>query len=187
MLAAFFRNSVRFITFFALAAASACAATTAGDVPATSSGPTTPAPAAPIPPPKDAPGSGSSSQSAPDGGDAPTDAGAPDAAVCGYEAEEQWVVDCANVPKKVTELTSKSCAKAYALGGAQYTSLAEALAAQACNASCVRKAFQAVMLLRCGKKTEYITYRAEGCSDVIDTPDGMFRTVEEWNAAKPCP
>ena len=170
----------------------ACGATTPADPPATASGPSTPAP------PEGSPAgeSGSSTGSRPDAGDASppspepdaaTDASTADAATCGYEAAEQWVVDCANVPKKVTQLDSATCPDAYALGGAKYASLSQALAAQSCNPACVRKAFQAVMLLRCGKKTEFITYRAEGCTDVIDTPDGLFRSVEEWNAAKPCP
>jgi hypothetical protein len=118
-----------------------------------------------------------------------TDATAPDASNCAYEADDQWIVDCAATPpgpKKVTVLKSPGCPDAFLLGGASYPSLDKALSAQSCNAACVRHAFQAVLLVRCGKKTEYTTYKAPSCTDVIDTPDGIYANADAWAAAHPC-
>jgi hypothetical protein len=141
-------------------------------------------------------GSGAGDPTSPGGpsGGAPETPAEPDQGnACNYESVDDWVVDCnvgspaSAVPKRLVQLDSATCADAYLLAGTKYDSKAQALAALSCNASCLRTPFQAAMLIRCGKKTEFVRYRADGCAEVFSTPDGLFRSLEEWDVAAPCP
>lgn len=68
----------------------------------------------------------------------------------------------------------------------QFPTQEAALQSSNCNESCIRFASTSVSLLKCGVKTGYIVYHADNCPDVLETPDGFFSSVEEWNDKVPC-
>lgn len=110
---------------------------------------------------------------------------------CTY-IDEPLIVYCVDAYDYVRGWTAvedpKGCPP-YATGtdGERYDTVAEAIAGSACEDSCVWRAAMSVTLLRCGRRTGYIEFRADGCDSVIETPDGIFRTREEWDMAAPCP
>jgi len=119
------------------------------------------------------------------------DAGPPTDTGCTY-LDEPLIVFCVEAYDYVRSWTAVEGAEAcppYATGtdGERYDTVAEAIAGSVCEDSCVWRAAMSVSLLRCGRRTGYIEFRAEGCDPVIETPDGIFRSREEWDAAAPCP
>ncbi len=119
------------------------------------------------------------------------DAGPPTDTGCTY-IDEPIIVYCVDAYDYVRNWTAIEGAEAcppYATGtdGERYATVAEAVAGSACEDSCLWRAGISVSLLRCGRRTGYIEFRAEGCDSVIETPDGIFRSREEWDMAAPCP
>lgn len=123
--------------------------------------------------------------------DAGPDAGPPTDTGCTY-LDEPLIVYCVDAYDYVRNWTAIEGAEAcppYATGtdGERYATVAEAIAGSSCEDSCVWRAAMSVSLLRCGRRTGYIEFRADGCDPVIETPDGIFRSREEWDMAAPCP
>jgi hypothetical protein len=136
--------------------------------------------------------SGGSSGSA-SGGAAgqPSDAGSDSG--CDYLDLDIYLVDCGTEHaylRRWTDLSGNpTCPDYWTLSGQsqQFPTQAAALASDNCDETCVRSASTSVSLLKCGVKTGYIVFHAEGCPDVLETPDGFFSSVEEWNQQVPCP
>jgi hypothetical protein len=145
-----------------------------------------------------------------DGGDldaGPTDAGSPDAgdrpdlgdrcdevpapgSTCAH-LDDPYIVRCGDRYRYVrqwTDATSDAC-RPFATDpdGKRYADLAAAAACAGCDETCILRASTSVTLLRCGRRTGYIEFTADGCESVIETPDGIFRDVDAWNEAVPCP
>jgi hypothetical protein len=124
--------------------------------------------------------------------DAPaSDAGASPDTGCTY-IDQPYIVFCVEDYEYVREWSAIEGAAAcppYATGtrGDRYATLAEAIAGSACEDACVWRAGRSVSLLRCGRRTGYIEYVASGCASLYETPDGIFRSLEEWDMAAPCP
>ena len=128
---------------------------------------------------------------APDLVDAPAvDAGPGTDAGCTY-LDEPIIVSCGGAFRYVRAWSAPegdaACPR-YATGtdGTRYATLSEAIAGSACDGMCVWRAATSVTLLRCGRRTGYIEFAADGCDPVFETPDGIFRTIAEWDAAAPC-
>lgn len=121
----------------------------------------------------------------------PLDAAAAPDTGCTY-LDDPLIVRCADRYRYVRTWSaiegSVSCPP-YATGvdGARYATLEDAIAASSCDAECVWRASVSFTVLRCGHRSGYIEFRAEGCDSVIETPDGIFASTEEWNEAAPCP
>ncbi len=109
---------------------------------------------------------------------------------CGYLDTEIFLVTCGSkslfLRRWTANATSATCAEYWTLDGDQFSSKQLALASKTCDTKCLRAPSTSVSLMRCGIKTGYIKYSAAGCGDLIDTPDGIFKSVEEWNAKAPC-
>lgn len=113
---------------------------------------------------------------------------------CDYLDLDIWIVSCGGRDLYARRFTVPSgataaCPDYFTLGTARFDTLAEALASQSCESDCLRAAGTSVSLLRCGRRTGYIVYRDPdgSCPDVYETPDGLFGSVAEWDAAFPCP
>lgn len=123
--------------------------------------------------------------------DAPTsDAGPSPDTGCTY-LDEPYIVYCVDTYEYVrawTSIDGPSCPP-YATGtdGARYDTLPEAIAGSACEDACVWRAGTSVSLVRCGHRSGYIEFVADGCASVFETPDGIFQSIEAWDAAFPCP
>ena len=115
-------------------------------------------------------------------------------ATCDYLDLDIWIVSCGGRNLYARRFTVPSgataaCPDYFTLGSTRFDTLADALASQTCQTDCLRAASTSVTLLRCGRRTGYIVFRdAEGsCPDVYETPDGLFGSAAEWDAAFPCP
>ncbi|MBO6935005.1 MAG: hypothetical protein JJ863_08515 [Deltaproteobacteria bacterium] len=71
-------------------------------------------------------------------------------------------------------------------GGGRFETEELALASRDCTPECTRRAGTSVSLIRCGVRTGYIVYDDPDCDEAVETPDGIFPTVDDWNAAHPC-
>jgi hypothetical protein len=122
------------------------------------------------------------------------DAGTPDGGGCDYLDFDIWIGICAGTDRYIRRFqnvagTTTGCPDFYRIGTTRYESLADALTAQSCDPGCLRAVATSVTLLRCGVRTGYIVFedREMDCEPVYETPDGLFPSVEAWNAAHPCP
>lgn len=138
----------------------------------------------------DAPAEADAASAASDAGPS-TDAGPSPDTGCTY-IDQPYIVFCVEDYEYVREWTAIEGGAAcppYATGtrGDRYATLAEAIAGSACEDACVWRAGTSVSLLRCGRRTGYIEFVADGCASLYETPDGIFRSLEEWHMAAPCP
>ncbi|MEO0325019.1 MAG: hypothetical protein AAF447_18810 [Myxococcota bacterium] len=88
-----------------------------------------------------------------------------------------------------TSESPASCDDYWTLGRARFPTREAALTSDGCDATCLRQPSTSVTLLRCGRRTGYIEYRdaEDDCAPLLETPDGLFESVEAWNEAAPCP
>jgi len=118
------------------------------------------------------------------------DSGAAADTGCTY-IDEPRIVYCVDTYEYVREWISidgPACPPyATGTGGERYATLVEAIVGSACEDACVWRASTSVSLLRCGRRTGYIEFAAEGCDPLYETPDGIFRSIADWDAAAPCP
>ncbi len=126
------------------------------------------------------------------------DAGAPDAGpppdagpTCSYIDLDIWIADCTGGPTYVRRWNDLDgrCPDYFTVGPTRYSTLMDALSMNGCDADCLRRAATSVSLLRCGRRTGYISFEDPemDCDPLLETPDGLYGSVEEWNAAHPCP
>ncbi len=135
--------------------------------------------------------------------DAGDDAAAADAgddadmrdAGCTY-LDSDFITDCDTGFQRLRHFVSTTgdaadCPEFYVLGGTRFDTFAEAMDSQSCVHECLRQARNSFTVLRCERRTGYISYQDfDGCresAEVIDTADGIFRDSAEWNEAVPCP
>ncbi|MCB9596791.1 MAG: hypothetical protein H6719_28975 [Sandaracinaceae bacterium] len=125
------------------------------------------------------------------GSDAGTDAGVDSGLSCSYLDLDLWISDCGGSYAYVRRWTDTGgvCPDYFTVGPTRYDTLADAVSGSSCDPDCLRAASTSVSLVRCGRRTGYIVYRdAEmDCSDLYETPDGLYESVEAWDAAHPCP
>lgn len=89
----------------------------------------------------------------------------------------------------VSDTFPAECPDFYVIDGMRYDSSEEALASLRCEPSCLRTPRNSVTLLRCGRRTGYITFEDEtGCTPplILETPDGVFESADAWDRAAPC-
>lgn len=92
------------------------------------------------------------------------------------------------------------CPLQYGFGGPEGEDMGQVLADAQCSDTCVYVAQQAVMVLYCGSRGEYITWGQGGpgqtgseadCPPMIEghtvAGDGFYATWEDYQAAHPCP
>jgi hypothetical protein len=92
------------------------------------------------------------------------------------------------------------CPVQYGFNGPEGEDMGQVLAANTCSDTCVYVAQQAVMVLYCGSRGEYITWGQGGpgqtgaaadCPPMIEghtvAGDGFYPTWEDYQAAHPCP
>lgn len=131
---------------------------------------------------------------------APPDQGTPpDLGVtdCGYLDLGVFIADCDGRFRYVRQwgptggATVEMCPEYWTIDGirAQFRTAEAALDAGTCTPDCLRGAAMSVSLIRCGVRSGYIVYRDRGedCGELIETPDGIFTSVEAWDEAAPCP
>jgi len=82
--------------------------------------------------------------------------------------------------------TEGDCPDYWTIGGIRFETEELALASRDCTPECTRRAGTSVSLIRCGVRTGYIVYDDPDCDEAVETPDGIFPTVEDWNEAHPC-
>jgi len=113
------------------------------------------------------------------------------ALTCDYLDTEIFLVTCGSknlfLRHWTANATGATCADFWTLDGKQFLSKQAALASKACDTKCLRAPAISVSLIRCGAKTGYIKYSATGCGDLLDTPDGIFKSLDDWNSKTPCP
>ncbi|MEM9862338.1 MAG: hypothetical protein AAF938_12010 [Myxococcota bacterium] len=115
-----------------------------------------------------------------------------DAAECTY-LDDLFITDCPSGFERFRRFVDRSdpdaCPEYFLLNDTRYETLEDAFATEGCLAECVRAPSTSVTLLRCGRRTGYITFEdAAGCdpASVIETSDGIFRDAAEWDEAAPC-
>ena len=130
-----------------------------------------------------------------DGG---ADAG-PDAGLdCAYLDLNDFIADCSGRYTRLREwtatasgVTAEQCPPYWTIEGrtGQLPSAEAALSGSSCDPDCLRGASTSFSILRCDRRSGYIQYedREGDCEAAIDTPDGIFDSVESWNLAAPCP
>lgn len=80
-----------------------------------------------------------------------------------------------------------NCPPYWELGGNQYSSAAAAVSGQGCNSACIYQASTSVSLIDpCGRRNGYIIFTANGCPDIYEFADGIFPSVEAWEAQLNC-
>lgn len=80
-----------------------------------------------------------------------------------------------------------NCPPYWELGGNQYSSSAAAVSGQGCNSACIYQASTSVSLIDpCGRRNGYIIFTANGCPDIYEFADGIFPSVEAWEAQLNC-
>lgn len=88
------------------------------------------------------------------------------------------------------ELGAELCPLYYTITGddARWASADEALESKVCTDTCAWSASNSVSWLRCGRRGGYILYRAadESCGVLYELPEGLFTSLDEYNAAYPC-
>jgi hypothetical protein len=124
--------------------------------------------------------------------------------ICDYWNANDWAVWCGddNVQRLVLN-TSQSgdpeCADYYAVGAVTDSDAATVLDLATCDDSCVYQRFQAVMVLYCDTRGEYITYQPGGpgqdgdgdsCPPLIQAMTvagtGWYETFEDYQLDFPC-
>lgn len=156
----------------------------------------------------DAGGADAGAADAGDGSDAGSDAAVADAAIadaaiadagpppdagptCSYIDLDIWISDCTGGPTYVRRWNDLDgrCPDYFTVGPTRYATLMDALSMNGCDPDCLRAAATSVSLLRCGRRTGYISFEDPDmdCDPLLETPDGLYGSVEEWNAAHPCP
>ena len=121
------------------------------------------------------------------GEDASVDAG------CAY-LDDVYITDCETGYERLRRFVSTSdpiaCPEFFTIGGERFATQDEAMASLRCAVECLRSARNSVSLLRCGRRTGFISFVDDmGCAsaDVLETADGIFASSDEWDAAAPCP
>ncbi len=125
--------------------------------------------------------------------------------ICDYWNSSDWAVWCdGNNPERLVLNTSQSgdpeCPDYYGVDSATGADAATVLNQAECDDSCVYQRFQAVMVLYCDTRGEYITYRpggpgqdgdGEDCPSLIQAMtvagSGWYETFEDYQLDFPCP
>ena len=85
---------------------------------------------------------------------------------------------------------SGACVPYFTLDGdeTQYATEDEALNASGCATDCQYMPAISVSWLYCGRRSGYIIFSAasEECGDLYEMPEGIYRSIEEYEAANPC-
>ncbi|MBK6690159.1 MAG: hypothetical protein IPG45_37185 [Deltaproteobacteria bacterium] len=80
-----------------------------------------------------------------------------------------------------------NCPPYWELGGNQYSTAPAAVSGQGCNSACIYQASTSVSLIDpCGRRNGYIIFTANGCPDIYEFSDGIFPSVEAWEAQLNC-
>lgn len=125
-----------------------------------------------------------------DAGDAAAeDAGPPG---CGYVAVNDVVVRCDGEPTFVGYFASEvdGCDPFWGFSpeGPRYEDAASAIGSDpSCDAGCIYSPSMAVTRLYCGVRSGYERFVAPDCPDLYRFPAGWYGSVEEHDAANPCP
>jgi hypothetical protein len=127
--------------------------------------------------------------------DAEVDAGTPDAGPgdagsCDYLDLDICILDCGTLQygRGFQDLQGQ-CPDFFRLQGNDYPDVAAAIAGEGCSAACIWKASVSVSFIdHCGRRNGYIIFRAlgDGCSDLYEFSNGLFRSVADWQAVTPC-
>jgi hypothetical protein len=128
----------------------------------------------------------------------------PDAS-CDWLDLSVYAVQCGDVtPSRLTEWVSASgdaaCPAWYEIEGHQRPTAEEALTAAGCDRTCVYRMHQAVMLLYCDVRGEYVTYLPDGpgqdgdgatCPELAEfhtvAGSGWYPNLDAYAAEHPCP
>jgi len=93
---------------------------------------------------------------------------------CDYTFLEQYVVDCGGVRVSAVAFSdpggNPACPPYYHLLGTEYPTMAQAMAANGCDDTCVYLPFTSVMFLHCDTRAEFFEYRDGGPDQ--STPTG---------------
>jgi hypothetical protein len=115
-----------------------------------------------------------------------------DVARCSYVAVDEVIVLCGTDYTFVSHFTSElsSCPPFYGFDpeGEQFSDSASAIASNtSCDATCQWHFASEVSRLHCGHRDGYEILSATGCDDVYRFSEGYYASVEEHDAANPCP
>lgn len=127
-----------------------------------------------------------------DTGDDTSDDSGPDAA-CDYLDLDIVIVRCGGELRYVRTFRdladTPGCPPYVRVQGSdvEYPDTDAAFSREDCDPSCVWRAGTSVSWLRCGRRSGYIVYRADGCDDLYEMPEGLFQSLQEHDAAHPCP
>lgn len=134
-------------------------------------------------------GPGADGGSTPDGG-ASSDGGV----ACDYVGVDEVIVRCAGEYTFVSQFLSTvgppACPTFFGfdLDGARFESFEAAVASDpACDATCQYHFALSVSRIHCGHRDGYEVLRATDCPDVYRFAEGYYASVEEHDAAHPCP
>ncbi|MCB9507930.1 MAG: hypothetical protein H6698_05645 [Myxococcales bacterium] len=112
---------------------------------------------------------------------------------CDYLDLELVIVRCGEAFRYVRTFTdlggSVDCPAYVRVGGSDvaYPDVDAALAGEGCDASCQWVASTSVTWLRCGHRSGYIVFQADGCGPLYEMPEGLFTSIEAYDQAYPCP
>lgn len=133
--------------------------------------------------------------------DAPTDApveldgGEVDASApaCEYTALDEVLVRCGGEYTFVSRVgvfppDPRRCPEYYVVGArpTHYASTEEAIAAEACDDSCVWRRARAVSRIFCEHRSGYEVLSATGCADLYLFDDGFYPSVDAYDSTHPC-
>ncbi|WP_437653428.1 hypothetical protein [Sorangium sp. So ce1182] len=114
---------------------------------------------------------------------------------CDYFSADERFFRCASGYEAVSHFTSSdddpACASFYSFSssGTRYASFKEAAAGSGCDTTCIWHASTAVDSGRCGHRWGYTTLRADNqaCPVLYKTDKGYYTSLEQYEAANPCP
>jgi hypothetical protein len=69
----------------------------------------------------------------------------------------------------------------------EYPDAVAAIAGEGCSDTCIWGPATSVTWLRCGRRSGYIVFRSPACNDLYEMPEGIFASLEDHDAAHPCP
>lgn len=130
---------------------------------------------------------------------------APDLSTCAYDWGGDWMVWCGGESPTMLMFhtvgeADPECPDYFSVDGESGGTAQAAMSAAACDNSCVYGPHQAVMLLYCDTRGEYITFLPGGpgqhgdgseCPGLIQgmtiAGSGWYETFEQYSEAHPCP
>jgi hypothetical protein len=109
---------------------------------------------------------------------------------CLYTAIDDRLVVCPGGYRYVSlfrDPGAVGCPDYWEVDGQRAATMADAITAAGCGATCLYAATQSVSFIdHCGRRNGYIVFTAPSCPDVYEFSSGYYRSVDDWERETSC-